>query len=379
MAQPETTGQERTEDATPKRLADAKKKGQVPRSRELNTFLSLIVASAGMMFLGSTIIGNLGELMTEGLSFGRAEAFSEVSTVSWFVSAIESAAFLLFPFFALMFVSVFVGPLSLGGWSFALQALAPKAERINPLKGLGRIFSLKGLVELLKALGKFILVASAAMLIIVEVIDDLIGLALVTPIQSMVEIGGIYLWCFVAFSSVLVLIAMVDVPFQLWDHAKQLKMTLQEVKDEQKETDGRPEVKSRIRTLQQQAAQARMMHEVPTADVVITNPTHYAVALRYVDGNMGAPIVVAKGQDLIAARIRGIAQENGVTIFRAPPLARALYASTELNQEIPANLFAAVAQVLAYVFQLRTVSTQQGPLVPPTDLPVPEEYQQGEQ
>lgn len=379
MAQADTA-QEKTEQATPKRLDDAKKKGQVPRSRELNTFLSLIAASLGVMVFGAGIMNDLTELLRGSLNFGRSAAFNDRSMVAFFSSTALDGVLLLAPLFSLMFISVFIGPIGLGGWTFSPGSLAPKAERINPLKGLARIFSSKGLIELTKALAKFAVVATAATFIILAVIDDLLGLALVPPLQSMTEIGGIFIWCFIAFSSTLVLIAMIDVPFQLWDHSRQLKMTKQEIKDESKETDGRPEVKARIRNLQQQAAQARMMEEVPTADVVITNPTHYAVALRYVDGDTAAPIVVAKGKDLIAARIREIAREHGITIFSAPPLARALHATTDINQEIPGNLFVAVAQVLAYVFQLRTVDVQhKDQLAPPQDLPVPDEYQQGEQ
>lgn len=181
-------------------------------------------------------------------------------------------------------------------------------------------------------------------------------------------------WSFLAVSSVLVLIAAVDVPFQLWDHSNKLKMTKQEVKDEQKQTEGNPEVKGRIRAVQRQMSQQRMMADIPTADVVVTNPTHYAVALRYDQEGSGAPVVVAKGADLIAGQIRKVAAANEVAIVEAPPLARALYFNTDIGQEIPAGLYVAVAQLLAYIYQLKHMDTtgREEP-APPADLPVPEE------
>jgi len=279
------------------------------------------------------------------------------------------------PLFCVLIVGALVGPLGFGGWSFNAGTLAPKLERISPLKGLKRIFSSKGLMELVKAILKAALISSLAALIIYQVLDQLIVLSLSTLSGAVTEVGGIFVRCFIGFALVLVLIAAVDVPFQLYTHSQELMMTKQEVKDEHKESEGRPEVKSRIRDLQQAAARQRMMEAVPGADVVITNPTHFAVALSYVDGEMSAPRVVAKGRDLVAVRIRDLASEHKVPIFSAPPLARALYRNADIGMEIPGNLFAAVAQVLAYVFQLRA----RDPAVkrqakPPADLPLPDEY-----
>jgi flagellar biosynthetic protein FlhB len=230
-------------------------------------------------------------------------------------------------------------------------------------------------MELFKAIGKFLLVATTSCFVLYLVLDQIVGLSLLPLPEAMNTAGALAVWCLLGFSAVLILVAAVDVPFQLWQHQRQLRMTRQEVRDELKETEGRPEVKATIREKQQQFARQRMMAEVPDADVVITNPTHFAVALKYDQAGAGAPIVVAKGQNLIAARIREIAQQNGVVLFSAPPLARALYFSTDLNQEIPRNLFLAVAQVMAYVFQLRQVPKRGGSRPkPPRDLPVPEEY-----
>ena len=240
----------------------------------------------------------------------------------------------------------------IGGWSFSLEAAAPKLGRMDPVKGIKRIFSANGLNELVKALAKFTIVALVAMAWLWFSVDQLAGLgreSISSGVAHALEICGLSL---LVVSAGLVLIALVDVPFQLWQYEKKLRMTRQQVKEEFKETEGRPEVKSRIRQLQQQVATRRMMEELPTADVVITNPTHYAVALRYDDASMNAPRVIAKGKDLVAARIREVATEHGIPLFSAPPLARVLFRTTGIGDEVPARLYTAVAQVLAYIYQL---------------------------
>ena len=255
-----------------------------------------------------------------------------------------------------------------------MKAVSFKLEKIDPIKGFGRIFALKGLMELAKVLAKFALVASISASIVWSLIEELLGLGNEPLEAAIVHVAKLCGWSFLACSSALILVAMIDVPFQLWQHTKQLKMTKQEIKDENKETEGRPEVKSRIRALQQEISQRRMMEAVPTADVILTNPTHYAVALKYDQASNGAPVVVAKGADLIAANIRAVAEQNGVAIVSAPPLARALYASTDIDQEIPAGLYVAVATILTYVYQLNTMN-EYGGVAPekPVDLPIPDE------
>lgn len=237
------------------------------------------------------------------------------------------------------------------------------------------MFGIQSLMELIKALCKFLLVATAAIIIIYYSMQDLIGLGFMTVVSATANAGSLLLWSFIGFSAVLILVAAIDVPFQLWNHKKQLKMTLQEVKDEMKESEGRPEVKSQIRRMQRQLSESRMMDAVPTADVVITNPTHYAVALKYDQDGNGAPRVVAKGQDFMAKRIREVAAEHDIPLFEAPPLARALHGMVDIGHEIPADLYKAVAQVLAYVFQLKTLDalTQSKP-APPRYFDVPERY-----
>ncbi len=362
----EETSQERTEEPTPKRLQDARKKGQVARSRDFNTTLSLLAGGGGCLLLGPAMFNDLISMLGSSLTLERGIIFDVNAAQRMFHDALLQSAVALAPLLVLLFVCSLLGPLAMGGLVVSAESLQPKLERVDPLKGLKRIFSANGLVELVKAILKFLLVGSAAVACLWQLADWLIALGLGPVSLSIAKIGPRFVWCFLMISAAMLLVAMIDVPFQLWEHSRKLRMTRQEIKDEMKESEGRPEVKGHVRRLQQQAAQQRMMQDVPTADVVITNPTHFAVALRYVDGEMRAPIVVAKGRDLVAARIRELAESNRVTIFSAPPLARALYAGADIGEEIPAELFMAVARVLAYVFQLKNAGDY-GPRVTPPD------------
>jgi flagellar biosynthetic protein FlhB len=260
----------------------------------------------------------------------------------------------------------------MGGWSFSLETISFKLEKLDPIKGLARIVSLKSLVELTKALAKFVLLLGAAILVFFSIDQQLLSLSSMTPKAAGLEAATILVQVLLILSATTILIVALDVPFELWNHSKQLRMTKQEIKDEMKETDGNPQVKQRIRTLQRQLAESRMMEDVKTADVVITNPTHYAVALQYLDRPGSAPKVLAKGKDLTALRIRSIAADCDIPIFEAPPLARALYRSTEIGYEIPHVLYMAVARVLAYVFQLKN-ATPTDYVPKPTDFDIPVE------
>jgi flagellar biosynthetic protein FlhB len=352
MAEQES-GQERTEQPTPKKLREAREKGQIPRSRELNTMSIMVVAAAALLLLGPYIIGALSTMMSHGFVLSRDEVFDTAAVFSRFRTALLEALNGLLPFFVLMTAVAIVTPLALGGWAFSTDQITPKLERLDPIAGLQRIFSARGLMELVKALAKFLVVAAFATGFFWLNMDEFLNLGREPLLQGLSHAAWLFGLAFLAMSLALVLIAAIDVPFQLWDHSQKLKMTLQEVRDEMKETEGRPEVRSRIRALQQEMAQRRMMEDVPTADVIITNPTHYAVALKYDPETMQVPVIVAMGRDLIAARIREIATDNEVEIFEAPPLARMLYAHGKIGQEIPGQLYYAVAQVLAFVFQLQ--------------------------
>jgi len=358
MAEESENGQEKTEQPTPKKLADAKKKGQVPRSKELNSMTTMVFGSMGLLFMGSYMLTHITSVMEQGFTLSRAEMFDHSAIFDRFSSAIATAFTGILPFLILMIVTAIFTPLLLGGWSFSFDSLVFKGDRINPLKGIKRIFSSNGLMELVKAIAKFLVVSVFAVAYLWMHSEELLSLGM-QPLSVALSHGAYLLgMSFFVVSTALIFISAIDVPYQLWDHSQKLKMTLQEVRDEMKDTEGKPEVKSKVRQLQQEMAQRRMMEAVPEADVIITNPTHYAVALKYKHEQMAAPVVVAMGKDLIALKIREIATENEIEIFEAPPLARALYANSQIDQEIPGHLFFAVAQVLAFVFQLRDARSQ---------------------
>ena len=371
----EDTSQEKTEEPIERRIEESRKKGQVARSKELNTLLSLMAAAIGMVFLGQYLIADLFDLMTQGLAFEPIRLTSSDQMFEVIREQMSMGLAAILPVLGLLVFAAFLGPVAMGGAVFSVESLAPKLEKLSPIKGLGRMFGIQSLMELIKALCKFLLVATAAIIIIYYSMQDLIGLGFMTVVSATANAASLLLWSFIGFSAVLILVAAIDVPFQLWNHKKQLKMTLQEVKDEMKESEGRPEVKSQIRRMQRQLSESRMMDAVPTADVVITNPTHYAVALKYDQDGNGAPKVVAKGQDFMAKRIREVAAEHDIPLFEAPPLARALHGMVDIGHEIPADLYKAVAQVLAYIFQLKTLDalTQSKP-APPRYFDVPERY-----
>lgn len=368
----EQTGQERTEDPTERRKTEARKKGQVPRSKELNTMLSLLIAGAGLWMLGGALVDSMFSITVAGFSFDRSLAFETERVPVHFMYLVAETLVALLPFLAVTVVAALAGPLLMGGWSFSLQAMAFKLEKLDPVKGLGRLVSPKSLLELLKALIKFLLLLAVTWLLIMFFERDILSLSAFTPGEASSRVVTLLLISLLVLSGAMALIVMFDVPFELWNHNRQLKMTRQQVRDEMKETEGRPEVKQRIRNLQREVSQRRMMEDVPKADVVITNPTHYAVALSYADQS-GAPKVIAKGRDLIALHIRKIAQKHEVPIYEEPPLARALHASTEVGDEIPESLYLAVARVLAYLFQLRR--SRPTDYVPrPDDIEIPEEF-----
>jgi flagellar biosynthetic protein FlhB len=370
----QNTGQEKTEQATPKRLREAREKGQIARSRDLNSLILLLAASGGLLAYGETMLAGMIRQMYSGFILSREVLFDSARLQQHLGQAMIDALQAFSPLLGVLFVAALLAPMALGGWSFSPKAVIPSWGKLNPAKGLGRMFSRRAPVEGLKAFAKFAVVAIASVILMSQWAGEIFMLGSEPLRQGLAHTAHIVGWAFMAVSSVLVLIAAVDVPFQLWDHANKLKMTKQEVKDELKQTDGSPEIKGRIRAVQRQLAQQRMMQDIPEADVVVTNPTHYAVALRYDQEGSGAPKVVARGADLIAGQIRKVARANNVAIVEAPPLARALYFNTEIGQEIPAGLYVAVAQLLAYIYQLKTmqVAGQDVP-PPPVDLPVPDE------
>ncbi len=374
MAESET-GQERTEEATAKRKQESRDKGEVVRSKELTTLVMMLVSGAGFVFLGSGLIKDLMQVLRAHLSIERAQIFDLDSYPHLLLETLQFSIFAVMPLFILLVVAAIVAPMVLGGWTFSMKPLQPEFKKMDPIKGLGRVFSLKGLMELAKALAKFLLVGAVAYFLLKNNVEGFLSMGNEGLEQGISRLGEELMWMFILLSSALFVVVLVDTPFQIWDHNRKQKMTLQEVKDERKETDGNPEVKSKIRQAQQEISQRRMMEEVPKADVVITNPTHFAVALRYDQSNMSAPVVVALGADEVAGHIRRIAMANDVPLLSAPPLARSLYYHCELNAEIPAGLFLAVAQVLAYVYQLRQYEFNGGiaPEFDADDAPIPDD------
>jgi flagellar biosynthetic protein FlhB len=355
---------ERTEQPTSKRLEEARKKGQVPRSIDLSAAAVILVVGAGLHYLGGYMGSRLNGLMIQSLSLTREQSVDESLMFLTVVTEGAHALVACIPILGLTLLAALLAPMLLGGWNFSVEALAPDFTRLNPLSGVGRMFSPRSLVDLTKALAKFILLALVAVLVLRQKSGELMGLGMEPTRVGIAHAISLTGYAFLMLASTLGLIAALDVPWQLYQHNKQLKMTRQEIRDEMKESEGSPEIKSRIRSMQRELARRRMMQEVPKADVIITNPTHFAVALRYDEKRMRAPVVIAKGADVIAARIREVASENLVPIFEAPPLARALFKSVEIDSEIPATLYVAVAQVLTYIYQLKTA--RRGGMAAPT-------------
>ena len=345
---------DRTESPTQKRLDEARAKGQVPRSRDLGAAAVVLTGGMGLSFLGSLTGGRLLSIMRDGLTFGRGEALDNARMLLQFEHAAVRGLLTAAPLLGLLLAAAVLAPLAIGGWTFSGQALVPDFGRLNPASGLARMFSTRGVIELCKSLARFAVVALVATVLLWKQFHSFSGLGAEPTRAAIGHALSLVGTALIALGGALGAIAIVDVPLALWQYHKGLRMSRQEIRDEHKDTEGSPELKSRVRRTQQAIARKRMMQEVPKADVVITNPTHYAVALRYDEARMRAPVVVAKGRDLIALRIREIAAEHKVALVEAPPLARALHAGCELGDEIPARLYSAVAKILVYVYQLRT-------------------------
>ncbi|RKF19493.1 flagellar biosynthesis protein FlhB [Alginatibacterium sediminis] len=346
------TDQERTEDPTEKKLADARKEGQIARSKELGTAAVLISAAIAMMMFGSGLGKGLAEVMRLGFSLEREQLY-DVNLL--FATIKNMVSGLVAPLIGIMAVILFAavaGNIALGGMNFSWKAAAPKPSKMSPLKGLKRMFGIQSLVELIKSIMKVFIIAGVVWWILDWQFKSILTLSLQSLPGSVYNALDMLSWMFLALVCSLLLITLVDVPYQIWNHAKQLKMTKQEIKDEHKNSEGNPEVKGRIRRLQMEMAARRMMSDIPTADVIVTNPTHYAVAIRYDQKGTGAPMVVAKGVDEVAMKIQEIARHYDVPIMAAPPLARSIYHTSKIGQEIPEGLYIAVAQILAYVYQL---------------------------
>jgi flagellar biosynthetic protein FlhB len=368
----EGSDQEKTEPASPRRLEQAREEGDIPRSREIATCTVLLAAGVGLLMIGEKLVHQLNRMLASGMSFDRSEAFDFDRLLMRLGADLINVLIAFAPLAGLLLIVTLVSPILIGGWLFSDKALMPNFGRLNPINGLGNMISARAGVELIKAILKAILVGGVSWMVVSSQMETMLALS-VEPFNSgSAHVASLILTGFITIVCSLAVIALIDGPYQLWHYANKLKMTREELRQEAKESDGDPHIKAKIRQLQREMAQRRMMTEVPTADVVVTNPTHYAVALKYSDGKMRAPKVVAKGADEVAAKIRELAAEHKVPLLEAPPLARALYTHTELGDDIPEGLYTAVAEVLAYVFQLRTFG-KHGGVRPqePADLDVP--------
>ena len=370
----ETDRDQRTEEPSQRRQQEARERGQVPRSRELATFAATFGGAAALVAGGTTLATRLAGELRRGLAIDPRVLADPDSMQAALGAAAHRTILALMPLFAALMVLVLLAGVALGGWNFSPRAFAPDFARMNPREGLRRVFGLEGFTEAAKALLKSVVVGAVCVGVAVHLLTDVMHLGESTAVAAIARAARLLGWALLWLSAALAPIAIVDVPLQLFQFRRNLRMSRQELRDEAKETEGRPETRQRIRQMQQQVARRRMMHKVPTADVVIVNPTHFSVALKYDPQRMRAPRVVAKGVDHVALAIRRIAAEHRVPVFEAPKLARALHRSTDLDREIPPGLYVAVAQVLSYIFRLRTLPPTAAARLQRPDPTVGDEY-----
>lgn len=372
----EDSGQEKTEEPTGKKIEESKKKGQIARSKELGTMFVLIFSAISLLLYGPEIGKGLYNIMGRMLSLNRNETYDTTKMFSVWGSVADALVFPMAMFVFIIALAGVIGNTLLGGFNFSWQAAAPKASKMSPAKGIKRMFGPQAGVELVKSILKFAVVAGFAIFLINTFFDEILHLSIESAPGNIIHALEILAWMFLGLTCTLTIIAAIDAPYQSHKHHKELKMTLQEVKDEYKNSEGDPQIKARIRQTQRQMSQRRMMQDVPDADVVVTNPTHYSVALKYDTERAGAPIVLAKGVDEMAMQIRKIAKGNEVPLVESPMLTRALYHTAEVGEQIPDQLFTAVAQVLAYVFQLKRFQKGRGkrPTALNKKLPIPDAY-----
>ena len=364
---------EKTEDASPRKIEKAREEGDVPRSRELATFTVLMTAGACLWAFGGMLVGRLATSLKSGLTLDREQIFNPNILLERILNDIVSVMLACLPIAGAIMLIALISPMLIGGWLFSSKAFMPNFGKLNPMKGIGNMFSKNALVELLKAIIKTIVIGVVAWIVVSGQKEAMLGLAVEPLNESSAHVGDMIGRSFLFITGALGVIALIDGPYQLWHWKDKLKMTRQEMIQESKESDGNPQIKGKIRQMQREMARGRMMQNVPTADVIVTNPTHYAVALKYADGK-GAPRVVAKGVDDVAAKIREMGAENKVPMLEAPALARALFKHTEIDEESPEKLYSAVAEVLAYVYQLRAYKKGEGDYPDrPTRLKVPAE------
>ena len=360
MAEEDDSGQEKTEEASARKIEKAREEGQIPRSRDLTTTAVLMLAAIGLYIFAGFMADRIIGLTRASFVISRAAIFDPNAMIGTLAAAIYDGLISIAPLMAILLVASIAGPIALGGFIFSSKAMMPQLSRMNPIAGIKRMFSMHSVIELLKSLGKVGLILWVTILLLKFYAQDMYRLSDESVGNAIIHSLEISILAVIALSAATILIAAIDVPIQIYQYNKKLKMSRQDLKDEAKDTEGKPEVKGRIRQLQREMAQRRMMGNVPQADVVITNPEHFSVALRYDPEKMDVPIMLAKGGDHVAMKIREIANAHKIDIIQSPVLARAIFYTTDIDEEIPAGLYLAVAQVLAYVFQLRNYRKGRG-------------------
>ena len=369
-------GGEKTVQPTSKKLSDARSKGQVPRSKEAGTFFVLMSGVISIWIFSSFLGRGLRQIMNNSFSLTREQIYTEDEGGRIFIENVIEIAIPLLGIVSIVFVCAIIGSIFIGGFNFSQQAMQPKFSKLNPISGIKRMFSLTSTIELIKGIFKVVFIGAFCYFALFGRVNEIMSLSYIDPISAIKTAISLLFQFMVIVICAMIPIVLIDVPYQKWNYIRQLKMTKQEVKDEFKNTEGNPQIKSKIKQMQFQMAARRMMKKVPEADVVVTNPTHYAVAIKYDPEGTTAPLVVAKGLDEIAEKIKEIARETGVPVIPIPPLARSLYYTTELDCEIPRGLFKAVAQVLAWVMGMKAFKEGKSKMKPrdlDLNLPIPDE------
>ena len=363
---------DKSEQPTDSKLKKAKEKGQIPRSRELTSLMILLVGIMLFWIMGTHFVSKLKTIIQQAMLVAH-RTDDDKQIIFNLINLLTAGFWAILPIFVGLVIVAIIAPLSVGGLLFSLQSIKPNLGKLNPISGFKRLFSLRIFSELFKSILKVVLIAFAAALFLIHQFPNMLALPSMYLNNALSQVMQLLIYA--SLLIVLALIPMVgfDIFYQIWSNLKKLKMSKQEVKDEFKEQEGNPQIKGRIRQMQQAMARRRMMKDVPKANVIVTNPTHYAVALQYDEKTMSAPKILAKGTDNIASKIKQIAQEHQIPQLEAPPLARALYRHGEIGKSIPAELYAAVAQILAWVYQLKRWHRYGGekPLKP-TNLSIPE-------
>ncbi|QBG35193.1 flagellar biosynthesis protein FlhB [Litorilituus sediminis] len=372
----ESDSGEKSEQPTAKKLTDARKKGQIARSKDLGTMFVLVGSACALLLMGNSLASAIATMMKRLFHLSRRETMDVNALFSVISDGVSIVIWPMLWIFLIIIIAAFVGNTMLGGMSFSWEAMAPKASRLSPIAGFKRMFGVQAAVELIKSILKFFVVFIVAFILLTTLFEEILALSLESIPDNFDHAVNMLLWMFLVLAMSVGIIAVIDAPYQIWNHTRQLKMTKQEVKDEHKNTEGNPEIKGRIKRTQYEMSQRRMMADVPNSDVVITNPIHYSVALQYDAAVGGAPVLIAKGVDEMAIHIRTIAKENGVEIIQSPALARSLYYTAEVGDDIPEELFAAVAQVLAFIFQLNEHKKGRArrPIPIAKDLPIPDDF-----